>query len=297
MCLNNLKFHVFVIIMLAFLLLNTCTVKAGNELDQYLSQQAIGTWKYNEGFFNTETTYFADGTFEGKGIINLPDNKLPMFATGNWKISDGYIIEIIVETDIPKEYLPYNNENIDKIESVSKDRLIRIDEEGKRCVYVKKLPPEQEELHLKLVNEYLEVIKAEEDTNRLFNDERDKIFEDLKKDNTIPQNDKLEVEKFLRKTTEIVEKYMRWENVKQSYISIYSDVFSDEELKALIKFFRSPLGKKVIYNMHELTEKTAILVEEQQLFATAELAKFIADFINEKIQEESEKEDQKRDGA
>ncbi len=160
--------------------------------------------------------------------------------------------------------MPYNNESIDKIESVSKDRLIRIDEEGERCVYVRKLPPEQEE---------------------------------LKKDNTIPQNDKLEVEKFLRKTTEIVEKYMRWESVKQSYINIYSDVYSNEELKALIEFYRTPLGKKVLDNMQELTRKTMILVEEQQIFATAELTKFIADFINEKIQEESEKEDQKRDGA
>ncbi len=48
-------------------------------------------------------------------------------------------------------------------------------------------------------------------------------------------------------------------------------------------------------NMIELTQKTTILVKQQQLFATAELVKFITDYINEKIQEESEKEDQKGD--
>ncbi len=137
MKLNNAKLYVFIISILTLLFFNTCAVKAESELDKYLTQQAIGTWKFNEGFFNTETTYFADGTFEGKGIINLPDNKLPMFAKGNWEITDGHFIEIIVETDIPKEYLPYNNESIDKIESVSKDRLIRIDEEGEQCVYVR----------------------------------------------------------------------------------------------------------------------------------------------------------------
>ncbi len=220
-----------------------------------------------------------------------------MFIKGNWEISDGYFIEIIVETNIPEEFMPYNNESIEKIESVADNRLITINEEGEQCVYVKKLPPELEELHLQLVNEYLETVKAEYYTNKLLKDESDKIFDDLKKDNTLPQDDKLEVEKFLRKTTEIVEKYMRWESVKQSYINIYSDVYSNEELKALIEFYRTPLGKKVLDNMQELTQKTMILVEEQQIFATAELAKFIADFINEKIQEESEKEDQKRDGA
>ncbi len=67
---------------------------------------------------------------------------------------------------------------------------------------------------MQLVNEYFKAVKIKEFTNKLLNDEKERIFEDLKKDNTIPQNDKREVEKFLRETREIVEKYMKWKNVK-----------------------------------------------------------------------------------
>ncbi len=294
---NKLRVYGFLISLFYLLFLNTSVIKAESDFDQYLRKQAIGTWKYHEGFIIAETTYFADGTFEGEGIINLPDNKLPMFVKGKWEVDDGYFIEIMVETNIPDEYLPYNNEKIEKIESISKDKLVTIDEEGERCVYTRKLPPEQEKKHLQLVNEYFKAVKIKEFTNKLLKDEKERIFEDLNKDNTIPQDDKREVEKFLRETREIVEKYMRWKSVKQSYISIYSDVYSDEELKALIKFYHTPLGKKVRDNMIELTQKTMILVKQQQLFATAELVKFITDFLNEKIQEESEKEERKGDGA
>ncbi len=294
---NNSKSYGFLFILSYLVFLNTCAAKAENDIDLYLRQKTIGTWKTHEGFFIAETTYSADGTFEGEGIINLPDNKLPMFVKGKWEVTDGYLIEIIEETDIPEELLPYNNEFIDKIESVSKDRLIRIDEKGERSVYTRKLSPELEKKHLQLVNEYFKAVGIKKFTNKLLKDEKEKIFENFKKDNTIPQNDKLELEKLLRETREIVEKYMRWENVKQSYISIYSDIYSDEELKALIKFYHTPLGKKVRDNMIELTQKTKILVEQQQLFATAELAKFIADYINEKIQEENQKENSKRNGT
>lgn len=294
---NNLRFHGFLICLFYILFLNTSAAIAKIDIDLYFRKQAIGTWKCQEGFFIGETTYFADGTFEGKGIINLPDNKLPMFVKGTWLVDDGYFIEIIVETDIPEELLPYNNEFIDKIESITKDKMITTDEEGERSIYTKKLPPEQEKKHLQLVSEYFKAVRIKEFSNKLLKDEKEKIFENLKKDNTIPQDDKLELKKLLRETREIIEKYMRWENVKQSYISIYSDIYSDEELKALIKFYHTPLGKKVRDNMIELSQKTMILVEEQHLFATAELAKYITDYINEKIQEESEKEERKGDGA
>ncbi len=120
--------------------MNIGSAKAEIDFDCYFSKQAIGTWKCQEGFFIGETTLSADGTFEGKGIINLPDNKLPIFVKGTWLIDDGYFIETIVETDIHEEFLPYNNEIIDRIESITKDKLITTDEEGERCVYTKKLP-------------------------------------------------------------------------------------------------------------------------------------------------------------
>jgi hypothetical protein len=47
---------------------------------------------------------------------------------------------------------------------------------------------------------------------------------------------------------------MRWDNIKEDYINLYVDVFSESELRELIRFYKTPLGQKLI-------EKTPLLMQ------------------------------------
>jgi hypothetical protein len=49
--------------------------------------------------------------------------------------------------------------------------------------------------------------------------------------------------------------YMSWDSLKDDMIKIYTDAFSEEELKKITEFYKSPVGKKMIEKMPELMGK------------------------------------------
>ena len=49
-----------------------------------------------------------------------------------------------------------------------------------------------------------------------------------------------------------VNKYMPWEDVRESLVSAYTTAFTEEELKAILAFYQSPAGVKVLNHMERL---------------------------------------------
>ncbi len=50
-------------------------------------------------------------------------------------------------------------------------------------------------------------------------------------------------------------RYMSWDSMKDDMIKIYTDAFSEQELKELTDFYKSPIGKKVLEKMPEIMGK------------------------------------------
>ena len=49
---------------------------------------------------------------------------------------------------------------------------------------------------------------------------------------------------------------MSWEKVKTQYLDLYTSVFTEEETKGLVDFYKSDLGKKVTAKMPELMQQS-----------------------------------------
>jgi len=47
-----------------------------------------------------------------------------------------------------------------------------------------------------------------------------------------------------------------WDSVKDVYVDIYTEVFSEAELKEITAFYQTPLGKKMLQKMPELIKST-----------------------------------------
>jgi len=47
-------------------------------------------------------------------------------------------------------------------------------------------------------------------------------------------------------------KYLRWESVKEDMISVYTQEFTEQELKKLTAFYQTPVGKKASEKMPKL---------------------------------------------
>jgi uncharacterized protein len=56
---------------------------------------------------------------------------------------------------------------------------------------------------------------------------------------------------------QFMDTHLRWETMKPEYIRLYTDLFSERELRDLTAFYRSPLGRKLIETTPELTVRTA----------------------------------------
>ena len=64
-------------------------------------------------------------------------------------------------------------------------------------------------------------------------------------------------------------------------IKLYTSNFSEPELKELIKFYQSPLGKKFMQKMPELTARSAQLTQAKLQVAVPQVNKMLQDMTDE----------------
>jgi|SRR5690554_785408 hypothetical protein len=84
-----------------------------------------------------------------------------------------------------------------------------------------------------------------------------------------------------RETTEWFREFFAWEQIRELYADIYIEVFTEEEMRELIKFYRSPLGQKLLAKAPELMEKS---LEKTQMLLYREMPK-LQERLERKIKE------------
>ncbi len=75
---------------------------------------------------------------------------------------------------------------------------------------------------------------------------------------------------------EFMNKYMGFDNLKSDLAKIYADAFTQAELEELARFYRTPVGRKVLQKMPELTVLGARLGEQKVEDNLGELEGMIA---------------------
>lgn len=70
-------------------------------------------------------------------------------------------------------------------------------------------------------------------------------------------------------------KYMGWEAIKQDYIALYMEAFTEAEVKDLIKFYGTKTGKKSAVKVPELMAKGAEIGQRQVQAHMPELLKML----------------------
>ncbi len=57
---------------------------------------------------------------------------------------------------------------------------------------------------------------------------------------------------FMRWVSEV----MSWEQMRDMYVDIYAQVFTEDEINEILQFYRTPLGQKMISKMPEVVQKS-----------------------------------------
>jgi len=82
------------------------------------------------------------------------------------------------------------------------------------------------------------------------------IFQQIASQMNIQEADKPKLEKYSARFDAILKEEMSWEKVKTQYLDLYTSVFTEEETKGLVDFYKSDLGKKVTAKMPELMQQS-----------------------------------------
>lgn len=61
---------------------------------------------------------------------------------------------------------------------------------------------------------------------------------------------------------DVFEKYFGWENISEGFYKIYTDVYSAAEMRQLISFYNSDLGRMMVERQPELDRRTIALIQK-----------------------------------
>ena len=104
----------------------------------------------------------------------------------------------------------------------------------------------------------------------------------------IPSGESGKVASLQEKLMNIARKEMSWENLKEDYISIYAEIFTEEELQGIIAFYKTPIGKKFIEKQPELLQRSMEISQKQMKILMPKMQKLTQETID--AYKESKKE-------
>jgi hypothetical protein len=96
-----------------------------------------------------------------------------------------------------------------------------------------------------------------------------------------PESKKALMETYQAKAKASLDKAVAWDKLKPDMVKLYTTNFSEQELKDLIAFYQSPLGKKVQETMPRVTAQSAQMAQSKLETAVPEVNKLLADMTKE----------------
>jgi len=96
-----------------------------------------------------------------------------------------------------------------------------------------------------------------------------------------PESKKATLESYQAKANAALDMAVGWNKIKPDMVALYTSNFTEKELKDLIDFYQSPLGKKVLEKMPTLTAQSAQLTQAKLESAVPEVNKLLQDMSSE----------------
>jgi len=96
-----------------------------------------------------------------------------------------------------------------------------------------------------------------------------------------PASKKSVLDSYQAKANAALDQSIGWNKLKPDMVKLYTSSFSEQELKDLVAFYQSPLGKKVLETMPRVTQQSAQLTQQKLEGAVPVVNKLLADMTNE----------------
>jgi uncharacterized protein len=88
-------------------------------------------------------------------------------------------------------------------------------------------------------------------------------------------------QRYLQRINDLVAREMQWQEIKNDYIGLYTDAFTEQELHELIQFYSTPLGRKAVEKMPVLMEQSMQLGQKKMMNIMPEIQTLSEEMIQE----------------
>lgn len=94
----------------------------------------------------------------------------------------------------------------------------------------------------------------------------------------IPEQDQIKLGEFQIKLNAKLSEAMSWEKMEPEYIKLFSEVYTEDELKAIVGFYTTPAGQSMLKKQPLLMQKSTLISQKQIQSAMPEIQKMIQEF-------------------
>jgi uncharacterized protein len=99
--------------------------------------------------------------------------------------------------------------------------------------------------------------------------------------NNVKSEDQTKIEEFQKKVFELIQSQMGWKALEPDYVDMYAKNFTDEQLDAILVFYKSPAGAALIEKLPTLTTQGTELAQARVATLMPQLKQMIADFAKD----------------
>jgi uncharacterized protein len=107
-----------------------------------------------------------------------------------------------------------------------------------------------------------------------------------------PEELKPMLKRYIDKLFNVIEQTSSWKTLKEDMINIYIHAFTEDELKGMLAFYKSPVGQSVIDKMPVAMQRSMLIVQKRMPELQEKIKKISEEFTAE-IKTEMEKKKMK----
>ncbi|WP_437884009.1 DUF2059 domain-containing protein [Pseudomonas sp. LRF_L74] len=96
-----------------------------------------------------------------------------------------------------------------------------------------------------------------------------------------PESKKALLESYQAKANAVLDRAIGWDKLEPDMVKLYTTNFSEAELKELLAFYQSPVGRKVLERMPQLAARSVELSQKHLQSAVPEVNKLLQDMSTE----------------
>jgi uncharacterized protein len=96
--------------------------------------------------------------------------------------------------------------------------------------------------------------------------------------NTVKPEDQAKLDEFQKKAFDLIQSQMGWKALEPDYVDIYAKNFTDEQLDAILVFYKSPAGVALVDKLPTLTAEGSQLAQAKMTALQPQLRQLIQEY-------------------